>query len=193
MIVSLPTANPFAGVGATPVSVAMPPLSAAVPTATPFTANATVPAGVVPPPVAATVAVKLWVAVVLPSGIEVGMAVTVVVVVGSVTTVTVTDPEADDAANVLSPLYAMATVCVPAVLNDVTVEAVPPLSVIALPATPSIVTVTVPLGVVVTVELPEATVAVSVTLSLTSGAGGETDRVVVETVRLAPPSALYSA
>jgi hypothetical protein len=80
------------------------PLSAAVPTATPFTANATVPAGVVPPPVAATVAVKLWVAVVLPSGIEVGMAVTVVVVVGSVTTVTVTDPEADDAANMLSPL-----------------------------------------------------------------------------------------
>jgi len=69
---------------------------------------------------------------------------------------------------------------VPSVLNIVVVEAVPPVSLIALPATPSIVNVTVPPGVVVTVELPEATVAVSVTLSPTVGAVGKTNRVVIE-------------
>ena len=158
--VSLPTVKPFAVVGATPLKVALPPVKATEPTVTPATLKVTVPAKV--PPLGVTVAVKLSVAEELPRRMDDGLAVTAVVVAMAAATVSV--PEVDEAANVPSPPYAIATVCVPAVLNDVTVEAVPPLSVIAFPTTPSIVNVTVPPGVEVTVELPDATVAVSVTL-----------------------------
>ena len=68
------------------------------------------------------------------------------------------------------------------------VEAVPPLNAIAVPATPSIVKITVPVGVVVTAELPDATVAVSVTVWFCVGNVGETPSVVVEAVKLDDPA-----
>jgi hypothetical protein len=98
--VSLPAVKPFAVVGAIPLSVALPLVNAVDDASTtPPIWNDTVPPGV--PLLDVTVAVRLWVAVVLPSAMEVGVTVTEVVV-GIASTVTLVLPW--EAAYVVLPL-----------------------------------------------------------------------------------------
>ena len=77
----------------------------------------------------------------------------------------------------VSPEYAATTVCAPPVEKLIVVVATPFVSVIGVPAAPSIVNVIVPVGAVV--PEPGVIVAVSVTVVPTDGLVGETATVVV--------------
>jgi hypothetical protein len=102
----------------------------------------------------------------------------VVVVAAPVATTVIVVTTLVETKKLASPEYDAETVCAPPVEKLVVVTAIPPVTATGVPAVPSTVKVTVPVGAVV----PElgATVAVSVTVAPTPGLAGETAMVVVD-------------